>query len=145
MLVAVDPLLHRIEAMPERGCYSVSFLLDGNHERSVVMKVVGTEAEVAEVAVPEANLLPGWSPASASFRAVLAAVAAVDAARTAVDGSGGLLRDVPGGWDVSVGNVVLDEAGRPACVAHGELELTQPATFVCPTCGAQALFGDSVR
>ena len=39
MLVAVDPLLHRIEAVPEHGCYSVTFLLDGNHERSVIMKV----------------------------------------------------------------------------------------------------------
>jgi hypothetical protein len=141
MLVAVDPLLHRIEAMPEHGCYSVSFWLDGDNERSVVMKVVGTEGTDGEVQAPEANLLPGWSPASASFVAVLAAVRAVHDARSGVAGSAALLRDVPGGWDVGVGNVVLDE-GHPICVAHGGLELTESATYVCPACGAQAMYGN---
>lgn len=141
MLVAVDPLLHCIQAMPEHGCYSVSFLLDGDNERSVVMKVVVGAGTETQVQAPEANLLPGWSPTSDSFGAVLAAVRAVHEARTAVNGSGGLLRDVPGGWDVGVGNVVLDN-GQPICVAHGELERTQSATYVCPTCGAQAMYGN---
>jgi hypothetical protein len=136
MLIAVDPLLHRLEALPEQGCYSVSFLLETGQERCVVMKVSD-----GDVLAPEANMVPGWSSASESFRAVLAAVRAFDTAREQLSG-GALLRDVPGGWDVSVGNVILAEGGHPACVAHGELELAQPATYACPTCGAQALFGE---
>jgi hypothetical protein len=140
MLPSVDPLLHRIEALPEQGCYSVGFLVDAVHERSVVMKVVD-----GDVVVPEANLIPGWSPTSESFRSVLSAVRGVDQARTRVNSISAQLRDVPGGWDVSVGNVVLDDAGEPACVAHGELELAQAATYACPTCGAQALYGEPHR
>jgi len=71
--------LHRIEALPEHGCYSVTFLLDGNNERSVVMKVTNDSRDAkgsAEVVVPEANMLPGWSAADESFRAVLTAVRA---------------------------------------------------------------------
>jgi hypothetical protein len=76
MLIAVDPLLQRIDALPEPGCYSVTFTLAGNHERSVVMKVPPDADAARDVIVPEANMLPGWSPASASFVAVLAAVLA---------------------------------------------------------------------
>jgi len=155
MLDAVDPLLHRIEALPEHGCYSVTFLLDGNNERSVVMKVANKTGDqpperpggaAREVIVPEANMLPGWTVADESFRAVLAAVLAVDDARHQVVGSNSVLRDVAGGWDVSIGNIVLDSWGHPACVAHGELELAvgaPPATYACPTCGARALYGES--
>jgi hypothetical protein len=142
MLFAVDPLLHRIEALPEHGCYSVTFLIDASHERSVVMKVTGDD--LADVVAPEANMLPGWSADSQSHRSVLDAVLTFHRARTHADGGGAVLRDVPGGWDVSVGNVALDENGRPACVAHGELEPAEPggASFVCATCGACARFGD---
>jgi hypothetical protein len=149
MLDAVDPLLHRIEALPEHGCYSVTFLLDGNNERSVVMKVTNDSRDAkgsAEVVVPEANMLPGWSAADESFRAVLTAVRAVDQARHQVAGSNAVLRDVPGGWDVGIGNIVLDASGHPACVAHGELVPAPdgpPAAYVCPTCAGQALYGES--
>jgi hypothetical protein len=143
MLFAVDPLLHRIDALPEHGCYSVTFLIDASHERSVVMKVTGDD--VADVVAPEANMLPGWSVESESNRSVLEVVLSFHRARTRADGGGAVLRDVPGGWDVSVGNVALDKFGRPACVAHGELEPAEPgsaATFVCATCGACARFGE---
>ncbi len=142
MLIAVDPLLQRIDALPEPGCYSVTFLLAGNHERSVVMKVPrAADATARDVIVPEANMLPGWSPASASFVAVLAAVLAVDQARNRADSADEALRDAPGGWDVGIGNIVLDAAGRPSCVAHGELEQVETGRYVCATCQAQALFG----
>jgi hypothetical protein len=145
MLFAVDPLLHRIDALPEHGCYSVTFLIDASHERSVVMKVTGDD--LADVVAPEANMLPGWSVESESNRTVLEAVVAFHRARTRADSGGAVLRDVPGGWDVSVGNVALDENGRPACAAHGELEVAEASngsatTFVCATCGACARFGD---
>jgi hypothetical protein len=136
MLVSVDLLLHRIEAVPEPRCYTVSLLLDATTERSVVMRVTD-----GEVQVPEANMVPGWSTTSDSFAAVAAAVLAFDAARTQAASEVEILRDVDGGWDVSIGNVVLNDAGRPACVAHGDLEPTESAILRCTECGAQALFG----
>lgn len=146
MLLAVDPLLHRIEAVPEPNCYSVTVLLDGNRERSMIMKVTDPSDEVDGVHVPEANMIAGWLRSSDSFRAVLDAVRAFDRARNGSDGVGPLLRDVPGGWDVSVGNVVLDADGRPECVAHGPLEpVADPDAFDCATCGAQALFASASR
>ena len=149
MLIAVDPLLQRIEALPEHGCYSVTFVLSGNQERSVVMKVAAEQGDGGDgapnVLVPEANLLPGWSPSSSSFEAVLAEVHAVDQARSRVDAEAAVLRDVDGGWDVGVGNIVLDDRGLPVCVAHGELEQAPTAIYTCPTCGAQARFGDTGR
>jgi hypothetical protein len=122
--------------MPETACYTATFLLDTGQERGVLMRVVDGQAVVAEV-----NLIPGWSSSSPSFRAALAAVVAVDAARASVGTPTAMLRDVPGGWDVGVGNVVLTEAGQPGCVAHGEMERTAPGTFTCAECGAQALYG----
>ena len=87
-------------------------------------------------------MIAGWSRPRHRFGPCSAAVRAVDEARHQVDGEQSLLRDLPGGWDVSIGNIVLDAAGRPECVAHGELEVADaPATYVCATCGAQALFG----
>jgi hypothetical protein len=136
MLYAVDPLLHRIDALPEQGCYAASFVIANGQERGMVVRVVD-----GEVVVPPANLIPGWSATSESFRAAAAAILAVDHARDQSGGREALLRDVPGGWDVSVGNVSLSESGQPTCEAHGELELTQPDTYECPTCGAQALYG----
>ncbi len=137
MLDAVDPLLHRIEAMAEQGCYVAAFVIAGGQERSIVLRVVD-----GEVSVPEANMIAGWTAEAASFQAVLSAVLAVDRARTQNDAPPALLRDVPGGWDVGVGNVELSPDGRPMCVAHGELESTQPGRYECRTCGACALFGD---
>jgi hypothetical protein len=93
-------------------------------------------------------MIAGWARSTESFRAVLSAVRAVDEARRSGGGVALGLRDGPGGWDVSVGNVVTGADGRPECVAHGPLEpaadpAADPATYSCPVCGATALFGDS--
>jgi hypothetical protein len=138
MLYRVNPLLHRVEALPEEGCYAASFLLSNGQERSMVMRVTDDE-----VIVPEANLIPGWPTTSESFRATLAAIRAIDQARSCGTPPVALLRDVPGGWDVSVGNMALSEDRQPICAAHGEMELTEPGTYQCPTCGALALYGDT--
>jgi hypothetical protein len=142
MLDAVDPLLQRIEAVPEPSCYNVTFVLDRNHERSVIMKVSADAAD--GVHVPEANMIAGWARSSDSFRAVLAAVRAVDDARRSGGGVAQGLRDVPGGWDVSVGNVIAGADGQPSCVAHGPLEPAAAGSYSCPECGAVALFGAPV-
>jgi hypothetical protein len=148
MLDAVDPLLQRIEAVPEPSCYNVTFVLDRNHERSVIMKVSPDAPD--GVHVPEANMIAGWDRTAESFLAVLAAVRAVDQARRQGGGVALGLRDGPGGWDVSVGNVVAGADGRPECVAHGPLEPAadagaeaDSAAYSCPVCGAVALFGGS--
>jgi hypothetical protein len=136
MLCPVDPLLHRIEALPRRGAYAVTFVLPDGQERTVV--TVTTDGQVS---LPAANLVEGWAEGSDSFQAVLAAILAVGAARE-ISGAGRvLLLDVDGGWDVSIGNIILSESGQPACVSHGDLEPTRPGIFECPTCGAVALFG----
>jgi hypothetical protein len=137
MLKVVDPLLRQIEALTEDGCYALSFLMGDGQERSMVMRLCN-----GDVDVPQANLFEGWPTTSKSFRAAVAAVRAVDQARKVVGPRSVRLRDVPGGWDVGLGNVTLSQAGQPVCVAHGELELTESATYQCPTCGARARYGD---
>jgi hypothetical protein len=138
MLKVVDPLLRRIEALSVDGSYALSFLMADGQERSMVISL-----DNGEVDVPEANLFEGWATTSESFRAAVAAVRAMDHARKAVGPRAGALRDVPGGWDVGLGNVTLSDAGQPVCIAHGELELTESATYQCPSCGALALYGDA--
>ena len=87
-------------------------------------------------------MIPGWSPDSASFRAAVAAVGALDEARRLVGAQRPQLLDVDGGWDVGLGNVVLAPAGLPACVAHGNLEPVGSQRWECPACGARALFSE---
>ncbi|MBV9594588.1 MAG: hypothetical protein JO147_12430 [Actinobacteria bacterium] len=132
----MDPLLQRIDAQPRPGSYAVTFLMSDGQERSVVMRVEGDAVDV-----PAANLLDGWDPASESFRAALTAVAAAHRAREAAGTSRSLLLDVEGGWDVSIGNVVLGDNGRPTCVAHGEMGEPTPGRFECAECGAAATYG----
>jgi hypothetical protein len=50
------------------------------------------------------------------------------------------LHDVPGGWDVSLGNVVLAASGRARCTAHGEMTADDDGVLVCGECGARARF-----
>jgi hypothetical protein len=138
MLKVVDPLLRRIEALSEDGYYALGFLMGDGHERSMVVRLGDNEVDV-----PEANLIEGWARTSASFRAAVTAVRAVDQARKVVGPRSVPLRDVPGGWDVSLGNVTLSETGQPVCVAHGELALMESATYQCPSCGALARYGDT--
>jgi hypothetical protein len=133
----VDPLLQRVEALPREGEYAVVLVTADGQEQSVLMRV-GAET----VEAPAANL-GGWSTSSDTYRALTAAVRAVHEARAVAGRQRVLLQDIDGGWDVTLGNVILDQAGRPACIAHGELEPAGDAVFVCATCGAQGRFGDS--
>lgn len=137
MLAGVDPLLRRIEALSEPGCYLADFDVAGGQQRSIVLRV-----EAGAVNVPEANLIAGWASDSESFRLAATAVLAVDLARRSNATVAELLRDVAGGWDVGLGNVLLSPAGHPTCGAHGDLELIAAATYECATCGARALLGD---
>lgn len=126
--------LTRIEALPGEGRrYAVSFERpDGTEQTAVV--------ELAEngLAVPDASLPAGWSRDSAAFAATEAAVRAFDAARRQAP-SGPALRDVQGGWDVSLGNVVLGPSGQPTCSAHGEMTATAKGEFLCTACHARAV------
>jgi hypothetical protein len=135
MLDGVDPLLQRIEALPKRGSYAVTLVLADGQERIVVV-APGADGRPA---LPAANLPDGWSPRSDSAVAVLATIDAFHDARTVAGAGRSRLVDIDGGWDVSIGNVVLGPDGQPACVTHGPLEPTGD-TWTCAECGAAAMF-----
>jgi len=136
--VGVDPLLQRIDASPRVGEYSVVLLMADGQEQTVLLRV-GADA----VEVPAANL-GTWAVESPSYLALVAAVRAVHEARAVAAAQRVLLQDVDGGWDVSLGNVVLGGSGQPACIEHGDLAPVGGGVFSCPDCGAQARFGDPV-
>ncbi|GAB2465431.1 hypothetical protein [Jatrophihabitans fulvus] len=124
--------LHRIEALPGEGRYAVGFRrADGGEQSAVAQLDASGAVHLAESA------LPAGLPVTA-VSATVAAVAAFDAARRAATPSGAVLRDVEGGWDVGLGNVVLGASGRPECTAHGEL-VDEGGVWVCAECGARAL------
>ncbi len=127
----MDAVLHRIEALPGAGRYAVTFRNPDGSEQTAVMHVDGDDIDVAEASLP-----PTWSRASDAFLACAAAVVAVHVARRSVTG-GAALRDVEGGWDVMLGNVVLT-AASPACTAHGPMT-ESGGVWTCSECGAQAL------
>jgi hypothetical protein len=123
--------LFRIEALPGEGRYAVGFERADGSEQTAVVQLTADGLEVAEASLPA-----GWTRESEAFTATAAAVAAFDAARRhAPDGPA--LRDVEGGWDVSLGNVVLGASGLPACTAHGEMT-EKDARYLCTECYAQA-------
>ena len=130
----MDPLLSKIEALAEPGCYSVTFALGTGEDRSVVVRMRGDEP-----IVPAAGSFEGWTPGSRVATAAIAVVRALHQARQG-GGSAGRLVDVGGGWDVGIGNVVLSADGVPACVAHGELAPAGDGVFRCETCGAAARY-----
>ncbi len=134
MLPGVEPQLTKIEALTELGCYAVSFTLGTGEERSVVARM-----RDGAVVLP-ASAVDDWSESSAGYVAAVAAVAAVHAARELAAPRGRRLSDVAGGWDVSLGNVGLDEAGRPSCVTHGELAAEPDGIYRCAECGAAASY-----
>jgi len=134
MLHGVEPLLTKVEALAEAGCYTLTFALDSGEERAVVARLRDGAAVVPVTAVS------GWSPDSPSYAATVAAVEAVHAARELAGPRGRRLHDVAGGWDVSLGNVVLDDAGRPSCVTHGELAAEPDDVYRCAECGAAAIY-----
>jgi hypothetical protein len=124
--------LVRIEALPGEGRYAATFQRADGSEQTAVVQLAGSDVQVAEASLPA-----GWTRDSGAFAAVAAAVRAFDAARRHAP-AGPALRDVPGGWDVSLGNVVLGDNGVPSCTAHGAM--TQSGTdWCCPECDARAV------
>jgi hypothetical protein len=134
MLDAVDPLVQRIEALPKRGSYAVTLVLDDGQERILVVTLV----DGAPV-LPAANRPEGWAADSQSARALLSAVSALHDARAIAGAGRAQLVDIDGGWDVSIGNVTLAENGEPQCVSHGAMAL-EDGVWTCPECGAAAMF-----
>jgi hypothetical protein len=127
----MDAALHRIEPLPGEARYAVTFRREDGSEQTAVVHLLEDGIDVAEASLPT-----GWTRASEVFAATAAAVRAFDAARRYAP-SAASLRDVAGGWDVSLGNVVLGAAGIPACIAHGDMTETDGG-YVCPECGARA-------
>jgi len=133
MLVGMEAALHAITAMPGAGRYAVTFRrLDGG-EQTAVLELRETDVSVAEASLPDE-----WRPGAPGYPALIEVVRTLDAARSAPAASGAQLRDVAGGWDVMLGNVVLGADGVPHCIAHGALEQAD-GRYVCTDCGAAAL------
>lgn len=124
--------LIRIEALPGEGRYAVAFERPDGTEQTAVMHL--TEAGLA---VADASLPAGWSRDSAAFAATEEAIVAFDAARRHAPAAPAL-RDIPGGWDVSLGNVSLDASGVPVCSAHGPMSKTD-GDYLCTECYARAI------
>jgi hypothetical protein len=133
----MDAAVHRIEALPGIGRYAVTFRRGDGSEQSAVVQLRDDQEQSVEVA--EASLPPGWRAADAPFTATVAAVRALDAARRLTPERA--LRDVAGGWDVSLGNVVLGAEGAPECTAHGTMAADPAGEYRCAECGARALLG----
>jgi hypothetical protein len=135
MLVGVDSALHRIEALAGVGRYSVTFRSGAGVEQSAVAHVVEDRVELAPAGLP-----PDWQAGGPAFEMVVAALVAVDRARRTAHAPAELI-DVEGGWDVMIGNVVLDQ-GVVTCAAHGAMTLQKSGVWHCedPNCGAQAIF-----
>jgi hypothetical protein len=123
--------LIRIEALPGEGRYAVAFERADGSEQTAVMHLTANGLAVADASLPV-----GWSRDSAAFTATAAAIAAFDEARKHAP-AGPALRDVDGGWDVSLGNVVLGESGLPICTAHGAMK-SSGTEYLCTECYARA-------
>lgn len=124
-------VLHRIEALPGDGRHAVTFQRPDGTEQTAILHLADDAIEVAEASLPF-----GWTRDSELFAITAQAVRAFDAARRAA-ARGPALRDVPGGWDVSLGNVVLGDDGSPACTAHGAMTVDGDR-YTCAECGARA-------
>jgi hypothetical protein len=129
-------VLHRIEALAGDGRYAVTFQRTDRSEQTAVVQLSGSDVSAAEASLPE-----GWTRESDAFRAMAAALLAVQAARETGPRAAALL-DVDGGWDVMMGNVVLGDAGEPVCTAHGAMTGGADEVFQCPECGARARYAD---
>jgi hypothetical protein len=112
----------------------VTFRLPDGTDQTAVVHVVRGRVDVADASLPA-----GWTRDSDAFAATIDAVLAVDAARRCAPAVA-TLRDVEGGWDVSLGNVVLGPDGVPMCTAHGAMS-AKDGVYVCTECDARALLG----
>jgi hypothetical protein len=129
----VHPLLQKIEALAEPGCYTLTFALPAGQEEAVVLRM-----RDGVPVLPSVNVFSGWSQDSAA--AAAAVVQALHKARELAGSPELRLTDLDGGWDVGIGNIILSADGRPSCVAHGELDDRAAPVFRCDTCGAAARF-----
>jgi hypothetical protein len=128
----MDAVVHRLEALPGDGRFAVTFRRPDGSEHTAVAQL-----HDGVVAIAPASLPSGWEPGGPAFEATAAALRALHQARRLVPTRS--LRDVDGGWDVSLGNVVLGAAGNPECTAHGGMAAAGAAgEFQCPACGARA-------
>ena len=124
--------LIRIEVLPGDGRYAVAFERADGSEQTAVMHLTD-----AGIAVADASLPAGWTRDSDAFAATAEAVVAFDLARRHAPAAPAL-RDVEGGWDVSLGNVVLGAGGEPVCTAHGAMT-KDGQEFLCTECYAKAV------
>jgi hypothetical protein len=124
--------LVRIEALPGEGRYAVTFQRADASEQTAVVQLNDDRVDVAEASLPA-----GWTRDSEAFTATATVVRAFDAARAHAPAAP-FLRDVDGGWDVSLGNVVLDDSGKPTCTEHGEMTQTK-TDYLCTECYARAV------
>ncbi len=124
-------VLHSIEAMPGTGRYAVTFRRADGAEQSAVAEVVNSSVRVAAASLPT-----DWAIGSPRWETAAGAVLALDAAREHA-GPAVMLRDLDGGWDVGLGNVVLGEDGAPLCTAHGPMT-ADGDVWTCPDCDARA-------
>ena len=129
----VSVVLHAVEALPGLGRYAVTFRGTDGTEQRAVAHVHDEDLDVAEASLPD-----GWQRGGEQFAAMTAAVLALHHARSLTP-SAGALTDVDGGWDVSLGNVVLAD-GVPTCTADGPMDDLGGGRFECSTCGAAALY-----
>ncbi|MGH8861921.1 MAG: hypothetical protein ACRDVG_11940 [Jatrophihabitantaceae bacterium] len=125
--------LHRIEALPGAGRYAVTFQRDDLSEQTAVVQMSGADLGAAEASLPA-----GWTRDSDAFAALAGVVRAIEHAR-AKGPTATALVDVDGGWDVMMGNVVLD-GDKPTCTAHGPMEHGAGDVFACSECGARAAY-----
>jgi len=120
--------------MPGGGRYSVTFQTSSGAEHSIVAQVTRDDVTIATSTLPS-----DWQADGPAHAQLVLALLAVDRARGLAQAPAELL-DVDGGWDVMIGNVLL-EAGVVTCAAHGPMEL-DGSVWRClePNCGAQALY-----
>ena len=128
--------MHRIEALPGEGRYTVTFRATGGAEQSAIVHLTDDGVDVAPASLPE-----GWDRESDSFALLTDAVQAVDRARRA-SAAPAELQDVDGGWDVMIGNVTLEAGNIVTCASHGVMHMVD-GVWTCPECGARAIFATS--
>jgi hypothetical protein len=156
MDAGTDEALHRIEALPGAGRYAVTFRAPNGAEQVATVRVDDDGAtggagptDAADIDVAQASLPARWRRDGDAFALLAAAVRALDAAARFAAPARQLV-DVDGGWDVSLGNVVLGVDAEPQCIAHGPLSPAPDGgtggdtvaaalqLWSCAECGARA-------